>query len=226
MNSKNVIESQKAIYDAQLKEFGDSPESTHNQVEEIQFLRFERLLSNINLFEEGTTLHDIGCGICDMYTYLELNKSTLIYSGTDIVPGMKSLVNKKYPRLPYFIRDVIQDEVREKYDYTVLSGTFNLPGNIDRHEWKQFTRKMISAMYEMSNRGIVFNFLTDKADFYNPEMYYESIEEITDFCVNNLSRHLIIDHCYPLYEFTCTVLKPATVQMRYDHKTFEKYFKQ
>ena len=58
--------------------------------------------------------------------------------------------------------------------------------------------KMISVMYEMSNKGIVFNFLTDRADFYNPEMYYESIEEITDFCTNNLSRHLIIDHGYPL----------------------------
>ena len=39
MNSKKVIDDQRSIYDAQIKEHGDSPQSTHNQLIEIQNLR-------------------------------------------------------------------------------------------------------------------------------------------------------------------------------------------
>ena len=49
MNSKRVIENQRDIYDLQIKKYGDSPKSTHNQLVEIQNLRFERLLSKIDL---------------------------------------------------------------------------------------------------------------------------------------------------------------------------------
>jgi len=224
MNSKKVINSQRMIYDAQIKAFGDSPESTHNQLVEIQNLRFERLLSNINLDSENT-IHDVGCGICDLYQYLNIQNSKLIYSGTDIVPAMKDLVNAKFPELEYHLRDIIEDKVEDTYDYVVLSGTFNLPGSIDRNVWLKFTRKMILSMYKMAKKGIAFNFLSKKADFYNPEMFYESVEDIFDFTVKNMSRHVLIDHAYPLYEFSCTVLKQESIREMYSHLTFDKYFK-
>ena len=224
MNSRKVIENQRLIYDAQVKAHGDSPKSTHNQLVEIQNLRFERLLANLELTYKGN-IHDIGCGICDMYQYLKDNKSNLIYSGTDIVPAMKELVSKKYPDIAYSIRNIIDENIEETYDYVVLSGTFNLPGDIDHQDWKVFTRKMILSMYSIAKRGIAFNFLTKKSDYYNDEMYYESMEDILDFCVTNLSRHVYIDHAYPLFEFSCTVLKPDIVQERYNNKTFNKYFK-
>ena len=49
MKSKKIIENQLAIYKARIREYGDSPESTYNQLLEIQNLRFERLLSHIDL---------------------------------------------------------------------------------------------------------------------------------------------------------------------------------
>ena len=42
MNSKKLIKAQLDIYDAQIKKYGDSPQSTHNQLLEIQNLRFEQ----------------------------------------------------------------------------------------------------------------------------------------------------------------------------------------
>jgi SAM-dependent methyltransferase len=225
MSSKSVIDDQRTIYSDQIKKYGDSPESTHNQLAEIQNLRFERLINQLFQSSDGKSIHDVGCGICDLYSYLKNNNYPIDYSGTDIVPAMKSLVKEKFPHLSYFIRDVIQESINDKYDFVVLSGTFNLPGNVEHNDWKEFTRSMIRAMYKMANKGIAFNFLTIKSDFYNPKMYYESIEEILDFCVNNLSRHVIIDHAYPLYEFTCTVLKPETVKKKYTEPVFEKYFK-
>ena len=224
MKFKKVIENQRSIYDAQIKDHGDSPETTHNQLVEIQNLRFERLLSNLDISSKAS-IHDIGCGICDMYHYLNKQKSNLVYSGTDIVPAMKELVNSKYPELVYHIRDIIEDDIEETYDYVVLSGMFNLPGDIDHKTWKEFTRNMILSMYKMAKKGIAFNFLTQKADFYNPKMFYESMEDVSDFCLKKMSRHLYIDHAYPLYECTFTVLRPEVVKERYSHKTFIKYFK-
>ena len=70
-------------------------------------------------------------------------------------------------------------------------------------------------MYKMAKKGIAFNFLTKKADFYDPKMFYESVEDIFDFCLKKISRHVYIDHSYPLYEFSCTVLKPNSVKEQY-----------
>ena len=224
MNSKKLIKAQLDIYDSQIKKYGDSPQSTHNQLLEIQNLRFERLLANINT-DKNYSVHDVGCGICDMYNYLKKRKYKLIYSGTDIVPAMKKMAINKFPELEYHIRDIIQDRVEETYDYVVLSGTFNLPGDINHKEWKDFTRSMIISMFKIANKGIAFNFLSQNADFYNSKMYYESISEITSFCLKNFSRFIYVDHAYPLHEFTLTVLKPKAVKQRYTNKTFNKYYK-
>ena len=112
MNSKKLIKAQLAIYDAQIKKYGDSPQSTHNQLLEIQNLRFERLLANINT-HKNYSIHDVGCGICDMYNYLKKRKYKLIYSGTDIVPAMKKMAINKFPELEYHIRDIIQDKLKK-----------------------------------------------------------------------------------------------------------------
>lgn len=223
MKSKRVIENQRGIYDSQIKKYGDSPKSTHNQLVEIQNLRFERLLSKIDL-KNYYTIHDVGCGICDLYQYLIERKSNLIYSGTDIVPAMKELVNSKYPKVDYYIRDIIEDNIKDKYDYVVLSGTFNLPGDINQKDWKEFCHRMIISMFKIAKKGIAFNFLTKKADYYNPKMYYQSVEEIFNFCLDKLSRFVHIDHSYPLYEFSCTILKTDAVKEIHDHNIFDKYF--
>ena len=225
MKSKKIIENQLAIYKARIREYGDSPKSTYNQFLEIQNLRFERLLFHIDLNVEKESIHDVGCGICDMYNYLKKHDSKLEYSGTDIVPEMREMVKNKYPEIKFFLRDIIEDEIVESYDYVVLSGTFNLPGIVNHKVWRKFTRDMIFSMYKICKKGIAFNFLSNKADFYNPKMYYESLEDITNFCSQRLSRHIFIDHAYPLYEFSCTVLKPEAVKERYTDKTFNKYFK-
>ena len=119
MKSKKIIENQLAIYKARIREYGDSPKSTYNQFLEIQNLRFERLLFHIDLNVEKESIHDVGCGICDMYNYLKKHDSKLEYSGTDIVPEMREMVKNKYPEINFFLRDIIEDEIVESYDYVV-----------------------------------------------------------------------------------------------------------
>lgn len=223
--SDDIIKKQLEIYVKQFTEHGDSPDGTYNQNKIIQNLRFERLLKQFNFNEEKYTIHDVGCGICDLYAYIKENGINVVYSGTEIVPEMKILVNKKYPEITINIRDIINDKKTDKYDIVVLAGTFNLPGNIDKREWEIFTKNMIKSMYELSNVGISFNFLTTYADFYNDLMFYENPGEILDFCIKELSRFVVVDHSYPLFEQTITVYKSDYIQKKYSNSLLKKYFK-
>ena len=222
---KNIITNQEDIYRGHFLEHGDTPEGTYNQNDAIQNLRFERLIKNLDLSSDKTTVHDVGCGICDLYQYMKDNAISATYSGTDIIGEMKILAEKKYPEVDFHVRDILDDTIKEKYDFLVLSGTFNLPGKTDREDWRAFTRAMISKMYRMANNGISFNFLTTHADFYHEEMFYESPEEILDFCVKNLSRHTIIDHSYPIFEYTVTVYTPEYLKKKYTDDRLQKYIK-
>lgn len=220
----DIIKYQQGVYRRQFLEQGDGPDGTFNQNNINQELRFERLINQFDLSTPNQTIHDVGCGICDLYPYLKRKGFETQYSGTEIIQEMKELALNKYPELEIEIRDIINDKITDRYDYVVLAGTFNLPGNASKEDWKKFTRDMISSMFFMCNKGISFNFLTSYADFYNDLMYYENPQEIVDFCVKELSRFVVIDQSYPLYEFTVTVFKSEYMQEVYAHKKLEKYF--
>jgi Methyltransferase domain len=223
--SKSIIINQEGIYRDHFLEHGDTPEGTYNQNDAIQNLRFSSLIKNIDFNSPETTIHDVGCGICDLYHYMKQHNIHVQYSGTDIIAEMKTLALKKYPGIQFQLRDFLDVDTKDKYDFLVLSGTFNLPGKTDKKEWRAFTRAMIRKMYSLANYGISFNFLTTHADFYHGEMFYESPEDILNFCISNLSRHVIIDHSYPIFEYTVTVYTPELLRKQHTDGRLQKYIK-
>lgn len=221
--SDSIVKKQQQVYTKQFLKHGDSPEGTFNQNDVIQTLRFDRLIREFNF--DGTTaeLHDVGCGICDLYEYLKSRKVEVKYSGTDVVPEMKALAIKKYPTMEFHVQDIINTEIKKQYDYVTLAGVFNLPGDVNREDWAKFCIEMILKMFEMCKKAISFNFLSTKADFYHPDMYYASPSQIFDFCTSNLSRHVVVDHSYPLHEFTVTVYKTEDIRERFFDEALKKY---
>jgi cyclopropane fatty-acyl-phospholipid synthase-like methyltransferase len=224
MSNEDLIKQQLFLYTEQFTQWGDSPQGTFNQHSHIQNLRFERLLKQLS-FQKEESLHDIGCGICDLYSYLESQSFYCQYSGTDIVPEMLDLARAKYPNTPLFCRDILSSSPSEEYDYVVLAGTFNLPGSTPRPQWQKFIRHMIKKMFSMATQAVVFNCLSTHAEYYNPDMHYEDPNEITQFCINELSRFVVLDHAYPLYEFTITIYKDSVISNTFQASTFDKYLK-
>ncbi|HSI82173.1 MAG: trans-aconitate 2-methyltransferase [Candidatus Methylacidiphilales bacterium] len=223
--STSIIQNQLEIYREHFLEHGDTPEGTYNQNDAIQNLRFERLIKNLDIETSSSTLHDVGCGICDLYAYLKSRNFPVSYSGTDIVNEMKALALQKYPDIEYHVRNILEDAVEDKYDYVVLTGTFNIPGGVSEDDWRSFSRAMITKMFSMARLGIAFNFVTSHTDYRHDDMFYENPAEVLDFCIKNLSRHVILDHGYPLYEYTVTVLKPEQLASRYPDQRLQKYLK-
>lgn len=224
--NEDLINKQVGIYSTQFLKHGDSPDGTFNQKKAIQDTRFKKLLEQFDLGNNDYSVHDVGCGICDTYEYLKVINPNITYSGTEIVQEMIDLVAIKHPEITVFNRDIIENPPQEKYDLVVLSGTFNLPGGIDRNEWKAFTLAMISRMFDMCTVGISFNFLTTYADFYHEDMFYISPGEILDYCNKNLSRFVIMDHSSPLFEHTTTVFRESHIAQQNPQKDLVKYFKE
>ena len=66
-----IIDSQLSIYQNHFKAHGDTPEGTYNQNEAIQDLRFQRLIKQFTQQDSEYSIHDDGCGICDLHQYHE-----------------------------------------------------------------------------------------------------------------------------------------------------------
>ncbi|PWG04262.1 class I SAM-dependent methyltransferase [Polaribacter aquimarinus] len=221
----SIIKKQIEAYRENFLENLGTPEGTFQNNLETQYLRFSRLIKFFRL-EQENTIHDIGCGICDMYKYFKsINLKNFIYSGTEIVPEMVNYGKEKYKDIKIFNQDILKIDDSIKYDYLVLSGVFNLPGKTDRKEWKEFCFKMIDKMFELCNKAISFNFLTTNGTFQAPELFYLDPTEVFNYCLKKHSRFVVLDNNYPLYEFTITVYNAKEMEKEFDSKPFKKYFK-
>mgnify|MGYP006908448159 FL=1 len=116
-------------------------------------------------------------------------------------------------------------EDKELYDFTVLSGTFNLPGEVNRLDWEKFCFDMITKMFSTSKKAISFNFLTSYSTFTDESLFYMDPSKVFDFCMKNLSRYVFVNHGSPLYEYTITVFKKSFMSQKYHQDDFKKYFK-
>lgn len=219
----NILCDQINVYRNNFLNYGATPMGTFQNNTETQYLRFEKLLDCIDISRKFS-IHDIGCGICDLHKFLKLKKVKHDYYGTEIVPEMIKYAKNKYPEIKIYHRDIMNKSTIKKCDYVVLSGTFNIPGNVHRKEWKRFCFKMIEKMYNSCNKAIVFNFLTTHKTFTDPDLFYLDPAEVLDFCLSKLSRFSNMQHHYALYEATVSVYKKDFIQTKYKPPAFAKYF--
>lgn len=222
MNEKIIVNLQR-IYGEAFAKHGATPMGTYQNNTETQYLRYERLIKNIKEYVHGDTIHDVGAGVCDLHKYLLANKIDHEYSGTEIVQEMIEYSLREYPDIKLYNRDLLT-VTNEMYDYTVLSGTLNLVNEIDKNVWKEYSYNIIRKMFAISSKGMAFNFLTTYNTFNKDDLMYFNPCEMLDYCITNLSRFVLIDHNYPLYEATITVLKKEFLRSVYQGESFDKYF--
>ena len=162
---------------------------------ESQVKRF-KILSEIGDLT-GKSVLDVGCGFGDLYDYLKYKIS--YYVGIDINPKQIEEAKKRYP-VEFHIGKI--DKVMGHFDYVFASGIFNL------EKWKG-TNETIQRMFELSDIGIGFNMLSDKADFFNKGETYTNPGEMLEFCLK-LSRKVVLRHDYMTHDFTVYIYKEKT----------------
>jgi hypothetical protein len=219
----SILDNQRKHYSENFSKYGSTPLGTYQNNIETQYLRFDRLIRNIRKDLLNCRIHDIGSGTCDFHRFLLENNINHEYYGTEIVQEMIDFSLLEYPDIKLYNRDLLSVS-DEMYDFNVLSGTLNISHELDKKAWREYSYKLIEKMFALCSKGIAFNFLTSYNTFSKEDLVYFDPGEILSFCIKKLSRFVIIDHAYPLYEATCTVFKKQFIRKDYKRKAFDKYF--
>lgn len=226
MDSKKIIEDQISTYKKNFIENKSSSLGTFQNDRVTQHLRFERIVKPFKgILSDEVSLHDFGCGSCDLHEYLNQQNLPHEYSGTEIVQEMVDYARLRFPKVKISNQDVFEQPYENKFDIVVFSGGLYLPGNISKNEWGEFVNKIILKMFEMCKIGISFNLLSTYCTYQNDDLYYLDPKEAFDFCNKELSRFVILDQAYPLYEWTITVFKKEYILESYPEKELSKYLK-
>jgi hypothetical protein len=228
MDELSIIAAQANAYRAEFVKHGDTPLGTHQGDRTSLDLRFEALMRNIAPhLGAGATVHDVGSGLSDLYRFLKANglDRRISYSGTEIVQEMIDLAAQKYPEVKLVNRNFLDAALDERYDFVVLSGTLNLLAGVEGEAWKTMCLALIRKMYLHAERAIAFNFLTSYRTYSDPLLYYFDPREMFDFATTQLSRFVVLDASYPLYECTVTVFNKDYMAALNGHEDLKKYFR-
>ena len=101
----------------------------------------------------------------------------------------------------------------------------NLLAGVTGDEWKAMCLALIRKMYSHADRGIAFNFLTAYRSYSDPQLYYFDPKEMFDFATTQLSRFVVLDAAYPLYECTITVFNKDYMAALHSDDDLKKYFR-
>ncbi len=221
-----ITDQQLSRYRENFLKHRDSPRGMFWNDRTTQYLRFQRLLRNLQLNGDGFSIHDVGAGVADLHDYLNDQGIQHIYSGTEIVPEMVQSASRRVPGIQLTTDDFLAQSNEPRSDFVVLSGTLNLCCNSDTVTWNDYCLRVLLKMFKSARCGIAANFLTNRNTYSGPDLHYAAPGLILDFCLDSMSRFVTIDHSYPLFEFTLTVLKPEYVQSMYSDPALAKYFRE
>jgi hypothetical protein len=99
------------------------------------------------------------------------------------------------------------DPAKERFDVVVASGTFNVKQDATEEAWRAYFHRSLEQMFALSKRGVAFNIMTTYVSWRYDHLYYASPDELASLAVSKLSRRFVLDHSYPLFELTMSVLR-------------------
>ena len=149
---------------------------------------------------------DVGCGTGVLYNYMKEHAGDFNYTGIDLVGDMIDHARKKYPGVVFHVNS-LEGLPESSFDYIVSSGIYNVRQTVAAKSWEQFVLDDITRQFAKCRRGVVFNLLTDRADFNVEHLYYANAGHWLKNMQDRLSRFVSLDHAHGLYEFTLAVYK-------------------
>lgn len=206
MKNKNFEESIKAYYSTKLSEFGPSPKGVDWNGIDSQHARFQMLVKHLEI-EGNSTFLDFGCGYGELFVFLKDIDETLVYLGYDIVETCIETA-KKIHKSPQADFVSVLPQLRD-WDFVLMSGVFNVKGEVDEVEWGAYVISMINSLLPRATKGISFNMLTTFNDVHlrKAHLYYLDPTELLSRLDIKPPCTVILDHSYPMWEYTVTILK-------------------
>lgn len=205
--SENILASVNKYYTEKIIEHGVSPQGVDWNGKDSQELRFNQLCSLIDVKDNFSVL-DFGCGYGALLDYLQQHKSNFNYRGFDISEEMIAQArthNQQHGNATWST----EMKEGEKFDYSILSGIFNVRQGVSDAEWQKYIIDTLEMVNRCSTKGFSFNILTSYSDkeYMRDYLYYADPCFFFDYCKKHFSKYVALLHDYPLYEFTILVRK-------------------
>lgn len=199
------------MYKDAFSKYGDSNKSVF-WPKGKQENRFEALCQKIDKRETFSIL-DYGCGLGDLYKFLDIKFDSFHYTGVDIVDEFVSFANEKYidTSNAHFYKINNSLEVIEDYDYIVASGTFNVLFKDTFEEHFEILKNTFANLFNKTNIYLAINFLNKDVDYIQDGAYHQDVIELYNFVVKHLSKRVIIDQSYMPYEFSIIIYKDQAI---------------
>jgi cyclopropane fatty-acyl-phospholipid synthase-like methyltransferase len=212
----NSFENIKKQYKAEFDKHGDSPKSILTP-KGRNANRYSVITDYVD-FQTELDILDYGCGLGYLYEYLKPRYSNLNYHGYDLMPDFISHCKDKFTdNNSHFSLVQPEKKIKKKFDVVFASGVFNLKSSEFEAESMEYAFSKIKELYDCYKQLFIVDFPSQYVDFIYPGAQHFNINEITDFCINNLSRKFIIRHDKLPYEFTLvawrndTILRPLNI---------------
>lgn len=177
-----------------------------------QQLRFEILAKHVPL--AGASLLDVGCGLADLYGFLQDHDIDVDYTGVDILEEMLDHARQQHPQARLVLADIFSDDPsqlkslgRSSFDVVFCSGAFNLEmGNND-----EFTPRAVRRLYELAGRRLVFNLLNARVPG-SDKRYRSFCPAQAKMWLADLPGDVRIVNDYLPHDFTVICTKPEGSQ--------------
>lgn len=202
-NHEKVLAKSVEVYNAVVDKHGISSKATLCDDPQRQYLRFYEIIKFLDLNDGKKTLLDVGCGNGELYKFLNFLGYRGRYTGYDINEKLLAQARVRFAEINVQKKDIMCDETKQRYDYVVLSGLFNV--NVGQtQDWVYgFMRKM----FELCTDVTVFNMISTHVTFLEEQMFYMNPAEVLTFCIENLSKRTTLAHHNLPYNYTVCVFR-------------------
>lgn len=166
-------------------------------------LRYEKMLAVISQSSDrAPSLLDVGCGFGGLLDYARSKGIKLEYTGIDVAENMIQWAQERFPDTKFVCGDVLDVEFDRRFDYVICNGILTQKLDVSGSSMDQFAARLIKRMYELCERGVAFNVMTTKVNFFSNNLYYRNPVELFAWCFSEITPLIRLDHAYPLYEYT------------------------
>jgi 2-polyprenyl-3-methyl-5-hydroxy-6-metoxy-1,4-benzoquinol methylase len=200
-------------YERCLAEFGDTHKGVNWPNAESAIKRHDVMLGVIRDPFMTVTLLDYGCGTGHLLETVQARGETRIkYTGADISTRAISLCKDKFPTHSFYCLDILEQPLRETFDYIICNGVFTVKLGLPHAEMFDYVIKVVTALWTRCSKGIAFNLMSKHVDWESEDLFYVCFDELATFCKAQLSRHFVLRADYALHEYTAYVYKIASNQ--------------
>lgn len=182
------------------------------------FLRLDRML---DVTRRGTpagasvSLLDVGCGFGSLLDRSLALGLPLAYTGIDICEPMVLAARQRHPKARWMAGDILTTPDIQRHDFVVCNGILTQKLGTSNRDMDQFLKALVRQMFSLCKVGLAFNVMTTHVNFNAPNLYYRNPAELLAWCMSEVSTKVILDHAYPMFEYTVYLYREDAPTMQY-----------